>query len=150
MIASVSANPSHIMPWSWPRSSGWRPTASIVLPKMKPTPTPGPMEPRPVARPSSSALAASTVDVFAMGLLLVVGVDRSTDVDGGKRGEDECLKAGDQGDLEQVDGHPDGHAEEQLDRPIDHARCEDAGERQEHGDHEVPCQQIGEESHRQR
>src|SRR6185503_4955265 len=114
-----SANPSHIRPCSCPRSSGWRPTDSIVLPKMKPTPTPGPIAPRPVARPSSSALAASVSpwSVRAMRVLLVVGVDRSTDVDGGQRGEDARLQPGDQRELEREDGDAHRQADEQVDGP---------------------------------
>src|SRR3954454_1566656 len=91
------------MPCSWPRSSGWRPTASMVLPKMMPTPMPGPIAPKPVARPSTMVFAASlTLPSRAM-VLLVVGVDGSTDVEGGKGCEDVGLQRGDQRRLEQVE-----------------------------------------------
>src|SRR5690348_18427710 len=92
------------MPCSWPRSSGWRPTASMVLPKMMPTPMPGPIAPKPVARPSTIVFAASlTLPSRAM-VLLVVGVDGSTDVEGWQCGEDVRLQGGDQCRLEQIEG----------------------------------------------
>src|SRR6476660_81422 len=112
MIASVRANPSHIMPCSWPRSSGWRPTASMVLPKMMPTPMPGPIAPKPVARPSTIVFDASwTLPSRAM-ILLVVGVDGSTDVKGRECGEDVRLQRGDQRRLEQVEGDAHGQADD--------------------------------------
>src|SRR4051812_36000337 len=92
------------MPCNWPRSSGCRPTASIVLPKMMPTPMPGPMAPKPVARPSTSVFDASlTLPSRAM-LLLVFGVDCSTDVERRQGGEDVRLQRGDQGCFEQIEG----------------------------------------------
>src|SRR5215211_5658855 len=135
-MASVSAKPSHMRPSSEPRSSGWRPTDSMVLPKMKPTPTPGPIAPKPVARPSWSALAASSMlPSSAMQVSLVVGVDRSTDVDGGQGGEDVRLQERDQGHLERVDGRRHGHSEREEEVADDPA--EERAQPEEHRDHEV-------------
>ena len=44
---SVSAKPIHIRPVTRPAASGWRAIDSIVLPKIRPMPTPGPMAARP-------------------------------------------------------------------------------------------------------
>src|SRR2546427_4355452 len=113
---------------------------------MKPTPTPGPIAPKPVASPSSSAFAALTVSEAAIQSLLVIGVDGSTDVDSRERCKDEGLQAGDQCDLEPVDGEAHGEAQ-WLDEPVEHARCEDTGQGEEHRDDQVARQQVGEKSH---
>src|SRR6476659_6930735 len=151
MIASVRAKPSHMRPWSWPRSSGWRPTASIVLPKMMPTPMPGPMAPNPVASPSTMVFAAVLTSPLTAMVLLVFGVDCSTDVDRGKSGEDVGLQGGDQGRLQQVERDPhreadDVHGEGGVPERGRH-QCADA---QEHGDHEVAGQHVEEQPEAER
>src|ERR671931_799580 len=96
--ASVSAKPSHWMPWSSPRSSGWRATDWIIEPKMLPMPMPAPSDPRPMpsARPSVfPALMTLPVDATSSASTvppsLVARLDGRADVDGGERGEDERL-----------------------------------------------------------
>src|SRR5437773_6905045 len=99
------------MPWSSPRSSGCRATDWIIEPKMLPMPTPAPSAPRPTpsARPiafpalvTSPVVAAMSAESIA-GYLLVFRLDRRADVDGGQRGEDECLDADNDRDLEDVE-----------------------------------------------
>src|SRR5215467_303772 len=113
------------MPWSSLRSSGWRATDWIIEPKMIPIPTPAPAAPRPTpsARPialpafvTSPLVAARSVSMRVF--LLVGGLDRRADVDGGQGGEDEGLDRDDDHDLEQVEGRG----------------CRDP----EHGDADVP------------
>jgi hypothetical protein len=48
------------------RISGWRVTDSITLPKMKPTPMPGPMVPTPAPMPSAIAFSPSS-ETWAIG-----------------------------------------------------------------------------------
>src|SRR5580765_8099454 len=100
------------MPWSSPRSSGWRATDWIIDPKMLPMPTPAPRAPRPTprARPiafpalvTSPVVAAMSVESIAVSFLLVLRLDGRADVDGGQSGEDERLDRDDDHDLEQVE-----------------------------------------------
>src|SRR5437870_3303145 len=99
------------MPWSSPRSSGWRATDWIIDPKMLPMPTPAPRAPRPTPRASPIALPAWVMGEFdaalairlSMFLLLVFGLDRRADVDGGQGGEDERLDRDHDHDLEDVE-----------------------------------------------
>src|SRR5881409_154980 len=108
------------MPWSSPRSSGWRATDWIIEPKMLPMPTPAPSAPRPTpsARPialpafvTSPEVAARSVDIVPP---LVLRLDRRADVDGGQGGEDERLDRDHDHDFEQVEGrrHRHGHHRE--------------------------------------
>src|SRR2546423_4349204 len=108
MIASVSAKPSHWIDVISSRISGWRVTDSITLPKMKPTPTPGPTVPRPAPTPSAMArrplavaslLACARMERSIVAPLVLLG-DRAADVDRGEGGEDEGLQGGDQDHLE--------------------------------------------------
>src|SRR5918912_2648718 len=99
------------MPWSSPRSSGWRATAWIIEPKMLPMPTPAPSEPRPMPSASAPALPAFVASPVTAAMrnecihgLLVFRPDRRADVDGGQGGEDERLDRDDDHDLEQVEG----------------------------------------------
>src|SRR2546422_10344774 len=101
------------MPWSSPRSSGWRATDWIIEPKMLPMPTPAPSAPRPT--PSASPIAfpafSTSPDVAARSVVLtippygrgpsVLGLDCRADVDGGQCGEDERVDADDDDDLEE-------------------------------------------------
>src|SRR5918994_4814921 len=119
MIASVRANPSHWMLVISSRISGCRVTDSITLPKMYPTPMPGPIVPRPAPTPSAIALPASETPVsvtppppwaIRSGMTLTNSTEASltwlvlsgggpAEVDGRERGEDEGLKRRDQADL---------------------------------------------------
>src|ERR671933_686703 len=102
------------MPCSSPRSSGCRATDWIIEPKMLPMPTPAPRAPRPTpsARPIALPAFVTSPEVAARsvltGVLLVLGLDRRADVDGGQGGEDERL-----------DPHDDDHLEEVEDRRRD-------------------------------
>src|SRR6476660_5567412 len=130
------------MPWSSPRSSGWRATDWIIEPKMLPMPTPAPSAPRPTpsARPialpalvTSPDVAARTVAITippfqtaapakpAQPLLVGIASDasvlrlgRRADVDGGQGGEDERLDRDDDHDFEEVERrrHGDRHHRE--------------------------------------
>src|ERR1700710_2448353 len=97
----------------------------MTLPKMKPTPMPGPMVPRPAPMPSAIALPAlrpyscavvglvawetrSLTNVRSTAIApLVRGGHGAAEVDRGQGGEDEGLQRGDQADLEEEEGH--GH-----------------------------------------
>src|SRR4051794_40981018 len=110
------------------RISGWRVTDSITLPKMYPTPIPGPMVPRPAPTPSAIAFPASVPYAFGSAACATDTIEvrdprstgppsfvvcrsksrssvrlrhRAADVDGGQRREDERLQGCDQDDLEQ-------------------------------------------------
>src|SRR5215813_209431 len=99
------------MPWSSPRSSGWRATDWIIEPKMFPMPTPAPSAPRPTprARPMAlpalvtSPLVAAMMVPSIVGSSLVLRLDRRADVDGGQCSEDEGLDADDDDDLEEIE-----------------------------------------------
>src|SRR3954465_3748658 len=133
----------------------------MTLPKMKPTPMPGPMVPRPAPMPSAMALpalrpyscgsAARAVCVMtdrstAIAPLVLLG-DGAAEVDRGQGGEDEGLQGGDQADLEQEEGdgqhagdkpEDDGQADgdvEQDDEPAAHEQ-----------DQQVAGEDVGEES----
>src|SRR3954469_11855011 len=103
------------MPWSSPRSSGWRATDWIIEPKMLPIPTPAPSAPRPTPRARPIALPAlvTSPDVAARRMLtvppLVLRLDRRADVDGGQGGEDEGLDRDNDQDLEQIEGRGHRH-----------------------------------------
>src|SRR6185312_209465 len=127
------------MPWSSPRSSGWRATAWIIEPKMLPMPIPAPSAPRPMPSASAIALPASATspvvsartknaDSMVRGASLVLGLDRRADVDGGQCGEDVRLDGHDDDDLEEVEdgrerdrerGDPRGDEEDQADESQD-------------------------------
>src|SRR3954447_1644824 len=101
------------------RISGWRVTDSITLPKMYPTPMPGPIVPRPAPTPSAIDLIAFAVSwlppawarrlvMVDMGSPLVAfGGGRTAEVDGCERCKDERLQGRDQHDLEQEERHGD-------------------------------------------
>src|SRR2546423_10430865 len=162
MSASVRGEPSHWIDVISSRISGWRVTDSITFPKMKPTPMPGPIVPRPAPTPSAiawrpflgtswpAAWASVVITPMSMSMVgssLSVGLgDGLAEVDGGERGEDERLQCGDQHHLEEEedDGQgerddPDGCEPEQDDQPAPHEE-----------DEQVPGEDVGEESHRQR
>src|SRR4051812_11921652 len=145
--ASVSTKPSHWMPWSSPRSSGWRATDWIIDPKMLPMPIPAPRAPRPTpsARPMALPAFVTSPVVAAMRaesieLLLVVRLDRRADVDGGQCGEDERLDRHDDHDLEEVEDRRDGDDEHGQDD-----RLEDEHQADEREDQDVPGEHVREE-----
>src|SRR3954467_1214294 len=94
----------------------------MTLPKMKPTPMPGPMVPRPAPmpraialpalRPYSAGSAACAISVMSemstvlLAPLVLLG-DGAAEVDRGEGGEDERLEGRDEADLEEEEGH--GH-----------------------------------------
>src|SRR5690242_4160209 len=95
---------------------------------------PGPMVPRPAPMPSASdlllepplwAMTSSAVAVRLTDFLLVSALgDRAAEVDGSESGEDECLQAGDQHDLEDEEDDCDrkrDHAERREPEQDDHA-----------------------------
>src|ERR671924_562261 len=93
----------------------------MTLPKMKPTPMPGPMVPRPAPIPSAIALPALRpyswgsaawaicvmTDRSTAIAPLVLSGDGAAEVDRGQSGEDEGLQRGHQAHLEEEEGH--GH-----------------------------------------
>src|SRR3954471_9570349 len=116
---------------------------------------PGPIVPSPAPMPSASdfvlpppcAMTSIAVAVTLTGFLLVSGLgDRAAEVDGSESGEDECLEAGDQHDLE--DEEDDG------DRKRDDAQRRNAQEHDHAAAHEedeqVPGEQVREKPDRQR
>src|SRR3954465_160165 len=117
-IASVRAKPSHWIEVISSRISGWRVTDSMTLPKMKPTPTPGPTVPRPAPTPSAiarSPLAVASSDAAAVMLVtsprstvapLVLLGDRAAEIDRGESGEYEGLQRRDQAHLDDEQGAP--------------------------------------------
>src|SRR4030088_2983456 len=97
------------MPWSSPRSSGWRATAWVLEGKMLAMPRPGPRAPRPTpsARPIALPAFVTSPVVAAsrecMWFLLVFRLDGRADVDGGQSSEDECLDRDDDDDFEEIE-----------------------------------------------
>src|SRR3954451_17112924 len=116
---------------------------------------PGPMVPSPAPMPSASdfvlpppwAMTSIAVAVTLTGFLLVSGLgDGAAEVDGSESGEDECLQAGDQHDLEDEEDDGDrkrDHAERREPEQHDHAAAHEQ-------DQEVAGEQIGEQPDRQR
>src|SRR5918995_1182172 len=139
MIASVRANPSHWMLVISSRISGWRVTDSITLPKMNPTPMPGPTVPRPAPMPRAIALSPSSVTwaigsrmstiVCAPPLSVTPGACLA-EVDGCERGEDEGLQRGYQPDLEDEEGE----GQDQRNREVRGSRVKREGWELDAGD----------------
>src|SRR3954466_226428 len=151
----------------------------MTLPKMYPTPTPGPMVPSPAPTPSAMALrpllgsaawakSPTTSLRTSTGVSfqsLVVRLDGAPEVDGSKRGEDEGLKRRDQDDLEGVErdrcrqgDEAEGRDAEQDGQAAGHEQDEqvageDVGEqsdREADDPHEVGDDLDGEDRHRGR
>ena len=76
-IASTSANPIHMYLPTRPSASGWRATASIILPKMYPMPTPAPVQLRAIERVRSEVRSDArwVLQAGAGELLTVVPAD---------------------------------------------------------------------------
>src|SRR5919201_4117226 len=135
------------MPWSSPRSSGWRATDWIIEPKMFPMPTPAPSAPRPTPRARPIALPAFVTSpevaartVASSSSPLVSGLDRGADVDGGQGGEDERLDRDDDRDLEEVEGRGDRDDDDRQDD-----RLQDEHEADEGEDQDVAGEHVREE-----
>src|SRR3954464_9207168 len=163
-IASVRAKPSHWIDVISSRISGWRVTDSMTLPKMKPTPPPGPIVPRPAPMPRAIALpalrpyscAVAESAAWAMWVTserterstvlspcLVLGGHSAAEVDRGKGGEDEGLQRRDQRDLE--DEERNGHrARDQAedDRPEDRQVQQDDQSAAHEEDQQVAGQDV--------
>src|SRR3954465_8884075 len=137
------------MPWSSPRSSGWRATDWIIDAKMLPMPMPAPSAPRPtpMARPialpafvTSPVVAAMRAESIAVPFCLVLRLDGRANVDGGQGGEDERLDGDDDHDLEEVEDRRDRHHEHGQDE-----RLEDEHQADEREDQDVPGEHVREE-----
>src|SRR5690242_3122109 len=137
------------MPWSSPRSSGWRATDWIIEPKMFPMPTPAPSAPSPTPSASPMALPACVIGEsdaalrsrLSIEFLLVLRLDRRADVDGGQGSEDEGLDPYDDDHLEEV--------ERRRDRDHEHGqepRLEDEHEADEREDQDVAGQHVREKT----
>src|SRR5665647_696574 len=110
---------------------------------------PGPIAPRPVARPSVSALDASTMlpssatwpPVWEW--CLVLGLRGVTDVDAGQQGEDERLQSGHQ--------QPFEHVEEEGERNPEDAQkaTHEDRETRGHDDEQVAGEHVCQESYRE-
>src|SRR3954451_22281921 len=130
----------------------------MTLPKMKPTPTPGPTVPRPAPTPSPIArrpLAGASPDPWAWMLVtsprstvapLVLLGDRAAEIDRGESGEDEGLQRRDQAHLEEEEGdaHDDRDGAERREPQQHH----EAARHEE--DQQVPGEDVREESDAQR
>src|SRR5439155_13637333 len=138
------------MPWSSPRSSGWRATDWIIEPKMLPMPTPAPSAPRPTpsARPIAFPAFSTSPDVAARRVVtvppLVLGLDRRADVDGGQRREDERLDPDDDHDFEEVERGREDHNRREK-QALENEHQADEGENQD-----VPGEHVREQTHGER
>src|SRR3954451_11609094 len=130
----------------------------MTLPKMKPTPTPGPTVPRPAPTPSAIArrpLAVASLDPWAMMLVtsprstvapLVLLGDRAAEVDRGESGEDEGLQRGDQAHFEEEEG--DGYDDRDRAERREAEQHDEAAGHEE--DEQVPGEDVREQSDAQR
>src|SRR3954464_8026356 len=133
----------------------------MTLPKMKPTPMPGPMVPRPAPMPSAIALPALRPYCWGSAAWAIcVMTDRSTavaplvlfgdgaaEVDRGEGGEDEGLKRGDEADLEEEEGHGHraGHDADEHGEADRHVQQHDEAAAHEQ-DEQVAGEDVGEET----
>src|SRR5215212_5101552 len=107
---------------------------------------PGPIVPRPAPTPRAIdlislplpwAMTSSVVAVRLTVFLLVSGLDGAAEVDGSESGEDECLQAGDQHDLEDE--------EDAGDRKCEDAQGSEPQQRDHAAGHEEDQQVAGED-----
>src|SRR5918994_7827115 len=133
----------------------------MTLPKMNPTPMPGPIVPRPAPMPSAIALpalrpyswgsAAWAICVMtdrstAIAPLVLLG-DGAAEIYRGQRGEDEGLQGGDQADLEEEEGHGHHAGDEPEDDRAHHGEVEQHDQPAAHEqDEQVAREDVGEES----
>src|SRR5439155_15782388 len=127
-----------MIPWSSPRSSGWRATDWIIEAKTVPMPIPAPREPSPMPSPKPSALPAFTTspEVAARTVPITVPplvrrLDGRADVDGGQGGEDERLDGDHDHHLEQVEEDPDHERDRDDDVEGQAAEDKDQSDRDE-------------------
>src|SRR3954453_9733034 len=130
----------------------------MTLPKMNPTPTPGPTVPRPAPTPSAIArrpLAVASLDPWAMMFVtsprstvapLVLLGDRAAEIDRGESGEDEGLQRRDQTDFEEEEG--DAHDDRDRAERREPEQHHEAARHEE--DEQVPGEDVREESDAQR
>src|SRR4051794_30444021 len=135
----------------------------MTLPKMKPTPMPGPIVPRPAPIPSAMALPAlrpyswgsAAWAIWVIWLMtevstafsLVLFGDGAAEVDRGEGGEDEGLKGRDEADLEQEEGHGHRAGHEADDQGDPDGRVEQHDEAAAHEeDEQVAGEDVGEET----
>src|SRR3954453_5806312 len=133
----------------------------MTLPKMKPTPMPGPMVPRPAPMPRAIALPALRPYSWGSAAWAIcVMTDRSTaiaplvlgghgaaEVDRGEGGEDEGLQRGDQADLEEEEGDGERAGDEAEDHGEAHGHVQQHHQAAAHEeDEQVAGQDVGEES----
>src|SRR3954454_12696437 len=130
----------------------------MTLPKMKPTPTPGPTVPRPAPTPSAIArrpLAVASLDPAAMMLVtsprstvapLVLLGDRAAEIDRGESGEDEGLQGGHEAHFEEEEG--DGHDDRDGAQRREPEQHDQAARHEE--DEQMAGEDVGEESDAQR
>src|SRR5687768_16227883 len=117
---------------------------------MLPMPMPAPSEPRPMPRASAIALPASTLLAASWAsrlntfVLLMLGLDRRADVDGGKGSEDERLDRDHDHDLEQVEGSRRGDGDGRDREVADHEDQPDEGEDQHVAGQHVRVEADGE------
>src|SRR3954452_4585481 len=114
---------------------------------------PGPMVPRPAPTPSAIGLptlpAAITCVIAVNKVILLRSMrlgDGAAEVDGSESGEDECLEAGDQDDLEDEEDDGDRereHAQRRKPEQHDHAAAHEE-------DQQVSGEQVREQSDGQR
>src|SRR4051794_13359148 len=126
----------------------------MTLPKMKPTPTPGPTVPSPAPTPSAIArrpLAVASLDPWAMMLVtsprstvapLVLLGDRAAEIDRGESGEDEGLKRRDQAHFEEEEG--DAHDDRDRAQGREREQHHEAARHEE--DQEMPREEGREEA----
>src|SRR5207247_10563312 len=126
------------MPWSSPRSSGWRATDWIIEPKMFPMPTPAPSAPRPTprARPMAFPTFVTSPEVAARTVAstwssLVFRLDRRADVDGGQGGEDERLDRDDDHDFEEIERRRHRHGDDRENDGLQDEHQADEGQDQD-------------------
>src|SRR5712691_4562897 len=137
-----------MIPWSSPRSSGWRATDWIMFPKMLPMPTPAPSDPSPMPSASAIALPALVTAAAASGSIvtsLVLGLDGRADVDGGQGGEDVRLDRDDDHHLEEVEERRDRDADDRERDGLEHEDQADEGQ-----DQHVAGEHVREETDAQR
>src|SRR3954451_8917866 len=132
----------------------------MTLPKMKPTPTPGPTVPRPAPTPSAiarSPLAVASLDPPLWATMLVTSPrstvaplvllgDRAAEIDRGESGEDEGLQRGHEAHFEEEEGH--GHDDRDGAQRREPKQHDEAAGHEE--DEQMPGEDVREESDAQR
>src|SRR4051812_17734175 len=127
-MVSIIAKPTNRVRDSVPAASGWRAMASIAAATALPSASAGPMAPNDTAMAAHSRLIAS----MDMKLTSFDGAHGAADEHGGKNGEDVGLdQTGQEFERHQRDRH------------------EQAGQRDDDGDHEFAAHDVAEQAHHQ-